>query len=139
MGNGGDDTIDGNTGRDVVIGGTGSDTLDGSGDDDILIGGTTIHDADLLALQAISEEWASAKSYATRVNNLRVGGGLNGAFVLKATGPNQTVFDDGVADTLTGNWGSTGSSPPRPTPSPCSMPGSRSTDRRTRPGVAGAG
>ena len=105
VGNGGNDTIDGDTGRDVVIGGTGSDTLEGSGEDDILIDGTTSFDANVPALQAILSEWASAKSYANRVINLQTGGGLNGAIILKATGAGQTVFDDAIADTLTGDLG----------------------------------
>jgi hypothetical protein len=104
-GNAGNDTIDGGAGRDVVIGGLGADTLDGSEDDDLLIGGTTSYDANDLALEAILNEWASAKTYAARINNLRTGGGLSGGYSLQATGTGQTVFNDGAGDTLTGGLG----------------------------------
>ena len=43
----------------------------------------------------------SSNSYSTRVNNIRNGGGANGAFVLDDT----TVIDDGLKDTLWGDGG----------------------------------
>jgi len=79
----------------------GLDSLFGEANDDILIGGTTSVDNDADAVAAIFAEWTSGNNYATRVNNLRSGGGANGAFVLDDT----TVSDDGVKDTLFGNGG----------------------------------
>jgi len=64
--------------------------------DDILIAGSTTFDESQDALSAILAEWTSSNSYSTRVNNLRSGGGANGAFALNGT----TVIDDGAADTL---------------------------------------
>ena len=46
-------------------------------------------------LDAVLAVWASSNTYSTRVNNLRAALLVNGA----------TVFDDGVADTLTGGLG----------------------------------
>jgi serralysin len=102
VGNAGNDTLIGGGGRDVIIGGLGMDTLDGRGDSDLLIGGTTSYDANTVALTAILAEWTSANPYATRINNLRTGGGLSGGNILQSTGGGRTVFDDGDADTFTG-------------------------------------
>ena len=46
-------------------------------------------------------EWGSADrdSYATRVNDLSQGGGLNGSYLLNAS----TVHENGPADTLSGS------------------------------------
>jgi uncharacterized repeat protein (TIGR01451 family) len=101
LGEGGNDQAFGGAGRDILIGGVGLDTLFGEANDDILIGGTTSADNDEAAAAAIFAEWTSGNSYATRVNNLRLGGGANGSFVLDDT----TVGDDGVKDTLFGNGG----------------------------------
>ena len=57
-------------------GGT-SHQLFGEGHDDILVAGSTIHDESQDALSAILAEWTSSNSYATRVNNLRSGGGVS--------------------------------------------------------------
>jgi len=101
VGGDGNDKLFGDGGRDVLIGGDGADLLFGEGLDDILVAGSTIYDEDDEALQAILAEWTSANSYSTRVNNLRNGGGANGAFVLDDT----TVIDDGVKDSLFGDGG----------------------------------
>ena len=101
MGGDGNDKLFGGSGRDVLIGGDGLDTLFGGGHDDILVAGPTTHDEDDEALQAILAEWTSTNSYTTRVNNIRNGGGANGAFVLDDT----TVIDDGLKDTLWGDGG----------------------------------
>ena len=81
-----------------MIGGTGADRIVGNEADDILIAGNTSFDANSAALSAILAEWTSNNGYSTRVNNLRKGGGANGAFTLDST----TVVDDGTSDTL---WG----------------------------------
>ena len=101
VGGDGNDKLIGSSGRDVLIGGDGLDALFGDGHDDILVAGPTIYDEDDEALQAILAEWTSANSYTTRVNNIRNGGGANGAFVLDDT----TVIDDSLKDTLWGDGG----------------------------------
>src|SRR5262249_58718882 len=76
--------------------------VNGNGGDDILIGGTTSYDANPAALCALLAEWGRADaSYSTRVNHLKNGGGLNGAYLLTTA----VVHDDGVTDTLYGNAG----------------------------------
>jgi hypothetical protein len=102
-GGAGDDRIDGNAGRDLIIGGLGADNLHGVGDDDIVIGGWTIHDGDLVALDAIMAEWTSARDYSTRRLNLTsaataTAGRANGDYFLNET----TVFDEGLVDSLFG-------------------------------------
>jgi uncharacterized repeat protein (TIGR01451 family) len=98
VGGDGNDKLFGSTGRDILIGGAGSDTLYGEAGDDILIAGSTANDENREALEAILTEWTSSNSYSTRVNNIRFGGGANGAFTLD----DATVIDDGSADTLFG-------------------------------------
>jgi hypothetical protein len=46
-------------------------------------------------------EWTFPNIYTTRVNNIRNGGGANGAFVLDSA----TVIHDGLKDTLWGDGG----------------------------------
>jgi Ca2+-binding RTX toxin-like protein len=99
VGGDGNDKLYGSSGRDVLIGGDGADTLFGETHDDILVAGPTLHDENDDALVAILAEWTSSNSYTTRVNNLRLGGGANGLFVLDGA----TVFDDGLIDTLRGD------------------------------------
>jgi Ca2+-binding RTX toxin-like protein len=101
VGGDGKDKLVARPGRNILIGGTGGDELYGNAFDDILVAGNTDHDEDDDALQAILDEWTSANSYADRVNNIRNGGGANGAFVLDDT----TVFDDGAIDILVGDGG----------------------------------
>src|SRR5205085_2567665 len=106
LGGDGNDTLAGGSGRDLLIGGLGADVLSANGGDDILIGGTTAFDANDAALAAVVREWTSARSYATRVQNLTDGTGsadrLNGSYFLVK---GQTVFDDAFTDTLTGAAG----------------------------------
>ena len=71
LGGDGADYLYGNLGNDVLIGGTGADWLNGNEGDDLLIGGTTDHDNDLAALQAIRAEWASAGTCSTCDKRLR--------------------------------------------------------------------
>jgi Ca2+-binding RTX toxin-like protein len=103
VGQGGADTLDGQNGRDILIGGVGADVLTGGSDNDILIGGRTSFDGNIAALQAVMAEWASNNSYAVRISHLTgaTAGGLNGGITLHAA-PDATVFDDAIADTLTG-------------------------------------
>jgi len=103
----------GRAGRDLLIGGLGADQLDGEGNDDILIGGYTAYDSNATALDAIMKEWTRTdldvlgpqESYKTRIDHLMSGSGLNGAYVLKSSKGQGTVFDDGFADVLTGGDG----------------------------------
>ncbi len=108
LGGAGRDKLIGGSKRDLMIGGTGRDKVVGNAGDDILIGGTTSFDAWEAALYAIMSEWTSGRTYAARVANLGgTGSGprLNGNYFLQASGPAQTVFDDGDKDTLTGSAG----------------------------------
>jgi uncharacterized delta-60 repeat protein len=100
VGGGGNDSLSGETGNDILIGSEGQDRLTGSNGEDILIGGTTSYDDDNAALEDLSAEWRSATLNASRISNLRLGGGLNGTSIF-AVGT--TVFDDGVEDKLTGS------------------------------------
>jgi hypothetical protein len=101
IGGAGDDTITGGIGASLLIGGAGNDTVTGGSGGDILIGGYTVYDQahNEAALMSILAEWQSGKSYVTRVNDLKFGGGLNGSNVLRL---GTTVIDDGGFDSLTG-------------------------------------
>jgi hypothetical protein len=102
----GNDRLMGGAGRDLLIGGSGADRILGDQADDILIAGTTLHDPDSHALGMILAEWTSARTFAERVNNLRDGSGTtsrNNGSIFLTNG--LTVFDDGDADSLTGNAG----------------------------------
>jgi Ca2+-binding RTX toxin-like protein len=101
VGGDGNDKLFGSTGRDLLIGGAGADQLFGEAHDDLLIAGSTTFDESQDALSAILAEWTSSNDYATRINNLRFGGGANGAFTLDSA----TVVDDFAADTLWGHGG----------------------------------
>src|SRR5262249_62029146 len=81
------------------------DSGDDDGNDDLEIGGLTAYDANIAALDAILNEWASANSYAIRIKNIQTGGGLCGGISLRVTEPGRTVSDDGAPDTLTGGLG----------------------------------
>jgi PKD domain/RTX calcium-binding nonapeptide repeat (4 copies) len=108
LGGVGDDQLMGGSNRDLMIGGLGADHLVGNGNDDILIGGYTSFDANQVALCALLDEWTSSRDYATRVANLKgTGSGprANGDYFLKASGVDQTVFDDAAADRMVGSSG----------------------------------
>ena len=117
LGENGNDALTGGNGRDILIGGLNADTLDGGADDDLLIAGTTAYDADDAALNQILAEWTSARSYQSRVKNIKgIGNGnpefanrLNGTVFLKKHGNKHdgvaTVFDDVDRDELTGSTG----------------------------------
>jgi hypothetical protein len=103
VGGGGADSLTGGSRRDLLIGGLGQDSLAGGAGDDILIGGTTSLDADVAALDSVMREWTRTDTngtYAKRIGHLRDGtaGGRNGAERLNPS----TVFDDAVANSLTG-------------------------------------
>ncbi len=98
-GGSGIDLLFGGNGRDILVGGTGFDIVTGNQQDDILIGG--VYTGGRGTLAALFAEWTRDTNYTTRVNNLRLGGGLNGSTVLNDT----NVFDDGVMDILMGLQG----------------------------------
>jgi Ca2+-binding RTX toxin-like protein len=101
IGGTGSNTITGGTGASVLIGGKGNATVTGGSGGDILIGGSTTYDQahNEAALMSILAEWQSGKSYATRLHDLKFGGGLNGSNTLVL---GTTVLDDGGTDVLTG-------------------------------------
>ena len=116
IGGDGDDLLTGGTGRDLLIGGMQADKIVGDSDDDILIGAVYVEASNRIATAAVMAEWTSANSYATRVTNLRYGGGANGSVTLVGHDVaeeavqnqlplSQTVFDDGAVDKLTGDAG----------------------------------
>ena len=107
VGDAGDDTLTGNDGRDLLIGGLGADRLTGTKDDDLLVAGWTSYDANLVALNAVMAEWASAATYVLRIAHLTgATGGLNaGNYLIGSDVANQTVFDDNAVDRLTGSQG----------------------------------
>lgn len=104
LGEAGNDSLRGGSGRNLLIGGLGNDTLNGGSADDIVIAGTTDFDGNLAALIAIMDEWGRTDlAYQDRLNHLTgaVAGGLNGSDLLTAT----TVHDDAAVDRLHGNAG----------------------------------
>ena len=89
----------GGYGRDLLIGREGADQLFGDAGEDILIGNATVHDADPAALEAIMAEWRrDDRAYGQRIQNLKLGGGNNGAVILDLT----KLVEDGAQDRLTG-------------------------------------
>jgi large repetitive protein len=101
LGGDGQDKINGGRGRDILIGGRGKDRLIGGPGDDILIGGSTDHDRNNQALSAIRAEWTALRSFNSRVQHIRNGGGRNGSYVLNAS----TVHADGDVDRMVGGAG----------------------------------
>lgn len=111
VGGEGNDALTGGSFKDLLIGGGGADNLRGGGNQDILVAGRTAFDAgsddDVRALSDIQREWTSSHGYPARIANITgaAPGGHNGVSFLKPSGPGQTVFDDGVVDTLLGGGG----------------------------------
>jgi hypothetical protein len=107
VGGDGDDLLTSDKATDLIIGGAGSDSLNGGKGDDILVGGTTSFDAptdqNILSLILIQDEWISNQNYNHRTGHIAgtLAGGVNAPNFLNST----TVFDDGLADVLTGGKG----------------------------------
>ncbi len=97
VGGNGRDMLNGGTGRDLLIGSQDEDYLNGGTDEDILIGGWTVHDSNVVALDAVMAVWGSAASFNSRVATLTGSGGLLQAGV--------AVFDDDDNDILVGGAG----------------------------------
>ena len=91
----------------ALIGGAAADTLTGGAGEVVFIGGTTSFDTNPAALKNLYTEWHRLDAdYATRVDHLRNGGGLNGGTVLRPNGLNPgTVSGDGQADLITAGGG----------------------------------
>jgi hypothetical protein len=112
IGDGGGNLLVGGSGRSLIIG-HGNDKLVSTGGQDIMIAGSTIYDYNEVALAAIMAEWTSADSLAARLANLtdNTASSLfsasrkNGNYFLLDSGPNQTVFSDWSADTMTAGSG----------------------------------
>ena len=98
----GDDTIHGGAGNDVLFGYFGADQLFGEAGEDLLVGDQFNFTNPSQGFLRIHQEWISAKPYATRVNNILFGGGLNDPYTLT---PGVTAIDDGQVDTLVGDAG----------------------------------
>ena len=92
----GDDVLRDESGNDILIGGLGSDSLNGAAGEDILIGGQKTYDEDQTALQALSATWNSSSTYDERVAMLS---SEHMQYYLTVL---DTVFDDGVVDSLIG-------------------------------------
>jgi hypothetical protein len=104
VGNGGNVLTGGTGRRNLLVAGPTASTLIGGDDDDILIGGATDYDTRddwQAAFTALMNEWTQATDYATRVDHLLNGGGLNDPYLLNAT----TVHSNGGGNTLTGHGG----------------------------------
>jgi len=113
FGGNGNDMLGGR--RDILIGGAGSDTITGNSGDYILIGGATPYDANTaantVALDAIMNEWASHKSFSQRVYYLtnktaapsgyvdsQFANRLNGGNYLQVSGAGKNLADDAALD-----------------------------------------
>jgi hypothetical protein len=108
IGNGGNVLTGGNDRRNLLVAGASASQLFGGNDDDILIGGTTKWDTDpqwQAVFTAIMNEWTQATDYATRVDHLVNGGGLNDPYRLDPTPGTGTVHSNGGGNTLTGHGG----------------------------------
>jgi PKD repeat protein len=87
VGDGGNDQIFGGNGRDIAIGGTGADSLFGEVNDDVLVSGSTAIDNDSAALAAAMNAWVASRSVSA----------FSGAGV---------ITTDGDIDVLSGKQGS---------------------------------
>jgi hypothetical protein len=110
--------LKGGTGRNLIIGGDGADTVIGGSGENIVIGGHTLWDTTPAALQAILHEFLqtydpanAVNDFNIRINNIKKGKGTltnTGIHLQGSKGPlTQTVFDDGVKNTLSDGGGLT--------------------------------
>jgi hypothetical protein len=92
-------TVNGGSGRDLMIAGTGKMKLVAGGGEDILIGGSTNFDTDPTSLNALMAEWTRTDEvYQQRVRHITRGGGVNGSTKLNPA----TVHGNGGGNTLLG-------------------------------------
>jgi Ca2+-binding RTX toxin-like protein len=103
----GNDTLAGGKGRDILVGGDGGDVILGNHGEDILISALTAYDdrfssaPHAQAWAAMGAEWASARGFTERVQNLGglcggAGDRLNGSFFLN----DATLIDDADSDRI---------------------------------------
>lgn len=102
VGNAANDRLLGGPGRDILIGGAGLDVLDGASGDDILIAGRTTSDNSTSRLNDLRTEWTSAKTYGTRIKNIRAAVGASNASLKKKV---NVLNDAGENDSLKGGSG----------------------------------
>jgi len=95
----------GGDGRDVLFGGAGKDALFGGPGDDLLLGGFTAFDSNAHALELIAAEWASARSYPTRIANLEGRGTGDRANENMFLQTKSTALDDEAVDKILGESG----------------------------------
>jgi Ca2+-binding RTX toxin-like protein len=92
-------TVNGGSGRDLMIAGASPMKLVGNDGEDILIGGFTNYDTNATALNALMAEWTRTDEvYQQRVRHITRGGGLNGNYKLNPA----TVHGNGGGNTLLG-------------------------------------
>jgi hypothetical protein len=105
FGNGGRDVIDGGSGgRDLLVGGLGADTLTTGGTGDTIYVGADLNPADrnnTFSVRRILNDWTSAKSYETRVADLLAGAAATGGVELSPA----TLENDLAADAFTARAG----------------------------------
>jgi acid phosphatase len=104
VGGTGNNHIEAGAGRNLLIGGTGNTHIEEHDGQAILIAGTTFYDANIEALTAIENEWASNDPLATRIT--KITGGVtqdssNTAYHLAA----DTVFSNGYHNHLEAHSG----------------------------------
>src|SRR5206468_4242566 len=99
LGGDGNDVLQGGLRRDLLFGGDGTDNLKAGGRDALLVGGWTAYDGDLAVLDQLLAEWASSDPYGTRAAKLGTG---------TPTIPQLSAAQiaDGYFDVLTGGTGS---------------------------------
>ncbi|WP_345327120.1 Calx-beta domain-containing protein [Novipirellula rosea] len=100
----GNDRLHGGNGNDVLIGGEGRDVLDGESGNDLLLGAGWINQQDLVALDALHQQWTrNDVTYQRRREHLTdaAPGGLNAGFTFNAT----ALIEDFDKDTLKGDSG----------------------------------
>ncbi len=102
VGGAGNDVLVAGRGKDLVFGGTGIDAVFGGSGEDIVLGGTTVYDADIDGLRAISNAWNSRGSYTTRVNRLIAGTGTAGGLLFSTA----QITDDATLDIVVGEGSS---------------------------------
>jgi Ca2+-binding RTX toxin-like protein len=110
VGDSGANILSGGTRRNIIIGGAGADKLSGGMGDNILIGGSTDYDQNIVALNDFMTEWLRTDlTFDQRVIDLVTGGQGVPTYlpssILLGTGfrlDSQTVHDDKIADILNG-------------------------------------
>jgi hypothetical protein len=96
---GGNATVTGDAGRDLLIRRAGLGAINGGAGEDILVGGSTAYDATPAALDAIMSEWTRTDlPYSGRVHHLLFGEGANGAVLLDRA----AFASNGLVNTLFG-------------------------------------